>query len=343
MSRTAILRRVLIRACACLSAAVFYGQGGIYAQGRAAYGDWQQYAEAASSPAQANSEVPGNADALLSQGKALAQQARLPQAEHAFTEYLQKHPHSSEALEALAIVQEREDKPADSLKTFTKAARKQTPTSTDLDYVGLDYVLLKDYPDAIHWLRRAVAFDAKNGRAWYHLGRCYYTQNHFPNALAAFQHAKALMPDDPRVLENLGLTLEAENHPSEAEQQYRKAVQLARLSQTSDEWPYLNYGAFLLGEDRAAEAVPQLEAAVGANPKCAACRAMLGRALASTGKVTAGMHELEQAVTLAPNDATAHFQLGRVYQQAGDHAQAKEQFALSAKLYALHSHGDPTP
>lgn len=340
MSRTVILRRIVIRACIYLSAVVLYAQSGIHAQGRPAY-EPRQYANVASSPAQANPAVPGNADALLSQGKALARQARLPQAERAFTEYLQNHPHSSEALEALAIVQEREDKPADSLKTFTRAARWQTLTSTDLDFVGLDYVLLKDYPDAIHWLRQAIAFDVNNGRAWYHLGRCYYTQNHFPDALAAFHRAKALMPDDPRVLENLGLTLEAENHPSEAERQYRKAVQLAHNGPASDEWPYLNYGSFLLGQDRAAEAVPQLEAAVGANPKCAACRAMLGRALASTGKVTAGMHELEQAVTLAPNDPTAHFQLGRVYQQAGDHAHAKEQFALSAKLYGSQAHEGP--
>ncbi|HET9101296.1 MAG TPA: tetratricopeptide repeat protein, partial [Acidobacteriaceae bacterium] len=85
--------------------------------------------------------------------------------------------------------------------------------------------------------------------------------------------------------------------------------------------------------------VPQLEAAVAANSKCAECHAMLGRALAATGKVAEGVHELEQAVTLAPNDPKAHYQLARLYRQAGDKAHAKEQFALSAKLYGSKSQG----
>lgn len=338
MSGTAILRRAILETALCFSAAVLWAQNGSYARGRAAY-DTQQYVEAASLLAKADMEHPGKSDALFYEGKALAHLGRLPEAERALSTYLQSHPNSFAPLEALGMVQQREDKPADSLKTFTRAAQLHTPSSADLNSVALDYVLLSDYPDAIHWLQKAVAFDADNGRAWYDLGRCYYTQSHFPDAQAAFERAAALMPSDVRVLENLGLTLDAENRPSEAERQYRKAVALARKNQTSDEWPYLNYGSFLLVQDRAAEAVPQLEAAVAANSKCAECHAMLGRALAATGKVAEGVHELEQAVTLAPNDPKAHYQLARLYRQAGDKAHAKEQFALSAKLYGSKSQG----
>ena len=320
----------------CFSAAVLCAQNGSYAQGRASY-DTHQYAEAASLLAKADMEHPGETDALLYEGKALAHLARLPEAERALTQYLQSHPNSFEALESLAVVQQREDKPTDSLKAFTREAQLHTPSSVDLNSVALDYVLLDDYPDAVHWLQKAVTYDANNGQAWYDLGRCYYTQNHFPKAQNAFERAEALMPGDVRVPDNLGLTLDAENRPLEAEQQYRKAVALARKNSASDEWPYLNYGTFLLVQDRAAEAVPQLEAAVAANPKCAACHAMLGRALAATGKVADGVRELEQAVMLAPNDAKAHYQLARLYRQAGDQAHAKEQFALSAKLYGLRS------
>lgn len=336
MSAPANLSRAAVEIALCLSAATLWAQGNAYERGRAAYA-MRQYDQAASLLHQANQLHPGETDALLYEGKALAHLARLLQAEQALTVYLQAHPDSFPALEALGSVQQREDKPADSLKTFTRAAQLHTPSSADLNTVALDYVLLKDYTDAVYWLRKAVEFDANNGQAWYDLGRCYYTQNHFPDAEGAFERAEQLQPNDVRVLENLALTLDAENRPLEAERKYRLAVDLARKSKTSDEWPYLNYGSFLLGQDRASEAVPQLESAVAANPKCAACHSLLGRALAATGKLSEGIQELELAVSLAPNDPKMHFQLGRLYHQAGEQAQAKKQFALSAKLYGPHS------
>lgn len=339
VSGTSIFRGAIVGTAICLSATLLHAQAaqdGSYAEGRTAY-DAQQYSKAVSLLAKADIENPGKTDALFLEGKALAHLARLPEAERVLTKYLQSHRDSFEALEALGAVLQRENKPADSLKTFTRAAQLRTPSSADLNFVALDYVLLNDYTDAIHWLQKAVAFDTNNGHAWYDLGRCYYTQSRFPDAESAFERAQTLMSGDVRVSENLALTLDAENRPSAADRQYRKAVELARKNHSYGEWPYLNYGTFLLNQDRAAEAVPQLESAIAANSKCAECHAMLGRALAATGKITEGVHELEQAVTLAPNDPKAHYQLGRLYRQAGEQAQAKEQFTLSAKLYGSKS------
>lgn len=313
-----------------------YAQSGHYAQGLDAYNK-HQYEQAVSLFANSEQESPGNTDAQLYEGKSLAFLARLPQAESVLLSYLRAHPDSFDALEALGTVQQREDKPADSLVTFTKAARLHTPTSEDLTSAALDYVLLNDYADAIHWLQIAIKFDSDNEMAWYDLGRCYYTQVHFPEAQKAFEHAETLKPDDLRVPENLGLTFEAENNVSMAELQYVKAVNLARKSTQSDEWPYLDYGSFLLTHDRDSEAVVQLQLAVAANPKCAACREMLGRGLASAGKMVEGVAQLKEAVALSPDDPKMHYELGRLYHQAGDDVEAKKQFTLSAKMYGSKS------
>lgn len=327
------MNKAATAAALCFLTSMMGAQTDSYAQGRAAY-DAKRYAEAVTLLAQAEREQPGKTDALLYEGEAQAHLAHLPQADQALTKYLQVHPDSYVGLEALATVQEQENKPVASLKNFTSEARLDTPTSADLNFVALDYVLLNDYPDAIHWLQKATQFDANNGEAWYDLGRCYYTQDHLSDAQKALERAKTLMPDNVRVLENLGLTLDAEDHPAEAEREFRKAVELARKNPTSDEWPYLNYGSFLFVRLRAAEAIPLLKSAVTANPKCTDCHTMLGRALAKTGNVTEAERELEQAIALEPNDAQAHYQLGRIYRQAGDEARAKEQFAISAKLYS---------
>jgi len=63
-----------------------------------------------------------------------------------------------------------------------KAAQHRTPTGDDLKIVGLDYVLLNDYPDAIKWLEKAVEAEPKNKEAWYFLGRAYYTKSSIPEA-----------------------------------------------------------------------------------------------------------------------------------------------------------------
>jgi Flp pilus assembly protein TadD len=233
----------------------------------------------------------------------------------------------------LGFVLNREDKPKESLNTYTQAARLSTPRSDDLKVVALDYVMLDDYTDAIRWMKQAVAFDPNNEQAWYGLGRCYYTQSEFPNAKAAFHRALALNPKDVKAATNLALTLEMQNHPKQADLQYKKAIALADADPKTDEWPYLDYASFLLDQAHAAEAVPLLRRAVAINPRCADCHGKLGRALEATGQHQQAVAELERAVALSPKDPKLHYALGRAYRAAGMKAAAKRELATTAKLY----------
>jgi len=303
-----------------------------YEQGRAAF-DAHHYAEAVTLFAKAETEDGGRSDALLYEGKALTNLERYSEADSVLRQYLRRHADSSDALYMLGFVLNREDKPADSLKTYTAAARLVTPKSDDLKVVALDYVLLKDYPDAIRWMEQAVAFDPQNEEAWYGLGRCYYSQSRFPDAEKAFARALALNAQDVKAEENLGLAYEMDNHAQAAEAAYQKAVALANSDAHADEWAYLDYASFLLEHNRPADAVPLLERAVKLAPRCADCHGKLGRALASSGKPEQAIVELRQAVALAPKDPKLHFDLGRAYRAAGKMEEARAELALSAKLY----------
>jgi Flp pilus assembly protein TadD len=303
-----------------------------YEQGRAAF-DAHHYADAASLLARAEAADPGHSDALLFEGKALANIDRFPEADGVLRRYLARNPNVADAHFTLGFVLHRENRPKDSLAEYTTGARYRPPESDDLKIVALDYVLLNDYPDAIHWLDRAVAMDPKNGEAWYALGRCYYTQSEFPNAEHAFQSALALRPDDVKTMTNLGLVYEMENRIDDADRTYTRAVALAQGDPQSDEWPYLNYASFLLDHNRASEAIPLLEHAIRIAPRCADCHGKLGRAFAATGKVTDGIAELREAIAISPQDPKMHYELGRAYRAAGQMDQAKEELALSAKLY----------
>ena len=247
-----------------------------------------------------------------------------------------KQPDSPDLLYRLALVLRQEGKARESLDTYTQAAHYRVPGPDELRSVALDYVLLNDYQDAIHWLEGALKMDANNVDVLYSLGRCYYSKDRYVDAGRMFQRVLAIEPTHLKAEENLGLVFDATNHPEQAEEALRKAATWAGAEGT-DEWPFLDLAIFLLDHDRSAEALEPLHSAVRIRPGCEVCHEKLGRALLATSDVPGGIAELEEAIRLDPNDPKAHFELGRAYRQAGQTERAQQEFAASQKLYAAHS------
>ncbi len=251
---------------------------------------------------------------------------------------LRAEPGSAEILYQLGLVLRQESKPKESLAIYTQAAAVRRPTADELRSVALDYVLLNDYDDAVHWLRVALSTDAANVDVLYSLGRCLYTQNQFEQAEQAFRRVLTLHPGHLKAEENLGLTLDAENQPEKAEAALRQAAQWATERDIADPWPFLDLGVFLLDQQRAEEALPSLKRAAALAPDMAEAREKLGRALALTGDAKAGASELEVAVRLDPKEPKAHFELGQAYRDLGEADKARAEFALSEMLYGKQSH-----
>src|SRR5215813_13305680 len=157
-----------------------------------------KYSSAAETFARAESATPGTTEALLYQAKSLVHLQDFSAAENALRGYLQFHRDSSDALYMLGFVLNRQNRAADSLASYTQAAAIARPTSDDLKVVGLDYVLLNDYPDAIKWLEESVELDNKNRDAWYYLGRAYYIQARLGEARHAFQTVLDLDPSNAK-------------------------------------------------------------------------------------------------------------------------------------------------
>lgn len=249
---------------------------------------------------------------------------------------LEADPESAPILFRLGQVLQQENKPKESLEIYTRAARLQKPDAEQLRSVAMDYVLLKLYDDAIHWLQIAQSFDPRNANVLYDLGRCFYTQDRFHEAEEMYLQVLQIQPKSVKAEENLGLTLDMESQPEKAEAALRTAASWA-VQQSSDEWPFLNLGVFLLDHRRAGEAVMFLEKATSIAPRNAACHEKLGRALTESGKTSDGMRELETAVQLDPKNPKIHFELGRAYRDAGQRDKARGEFALSQTLYGEHS------
>ncbi len=249
---------------------------------------------------------------------------------------LSAQPNSSELLFAYALVLRQEGKARDSLAVYTRAAGFRKPTADDLRSVALDYVLLSDYDNAIHWLETAEQIDPKDNDVLYSLGRCYYSKDRFLEARKTFERILAIEPHNLKAEENLGLVYDATNEPEKAEKALREAAARADAN-GPDEWPFLDLGGFLLDHNRPSEAIGSLRTSIKIKAACGPCHEKLGRALLATHDATGGIAELEEAIRLEPENPRTHYELGRALHQTGQTERAQQEFSISQKLYASHS------
>lgn len=284
-------------------------------------------------PARAQQE-PGP---TLDRARTLVRQAQWPEAEAELRGYLQSDPRSADAKFLLGYVLFRRDQPAESLRIYTAAAALERPTADDFKIVGLDYVLLQDYPDAIHWLERAVSEDPRNAEAAYHLGRAYYTQNRFDRAKAAFEQALRIDPHYGKAQNNLGLTWAALNRPDLAEEAYRKAIQIGDQTGTPSEQPFINLAGILLDHNQAAEALELLRKARRMQPRSSEIEALRGRALLLDNRLEDAEDAFRVALAIGPETGALHYQLGRVLRREGKSDEARREFDRTKALMGTHS------
>jgi len=77
--------------------------------------------------------------------------------------------------------------------------------------------------DAIEPLKRATELDPQAGMAFYQLGDAYNHIDQLAAALAAFESASRLLPDNWRALQGVGIVLDRMRRPQEATAAYQKA------------------------------------------------------------------------------------------------------------------------
>jgi tetratricopeptide (TPR) repeat protein len=273
-------------------------------------------------------------DNTLTEVQALLDAGRFHEAEGALRTYLLHNDLSATAHAMLAYAFLRENKPADSLKEYTRAASMEKPSASMLEHVGQDYVLLGDWDDADKWTLRAVQMSPSYADAWYSLGRIRYNEQRFSDALSCFQQVLKLSPKSVKAENNLGLAYEAMNQVDAAAAAYRQAIawqDQGPQDQLSEE-PLLNLGTVLLHRGDLTEAETLLIRAAALAPKDPRIHEQLGHLYMQKADYGAAEHELKQACDLDPKSSSLHFLLGQAYRHLGRLEEAKAEFATSARL-----------
>jgi tetratricopeptide (TPR) repeat protein len=292
----------------------------------------RHWSDAAAAFDRCEQQNPGKTDALLYRGKSLINLHKLDDAAEALHAYAQLHPESDDAAYLLAFISFRKDDPKESLRLFAQAAKLKPPSANDLTIAALDYVLLKDYGDAAHYLELSLKLNPDDIEARYHLGRVRYQQNQFDLAIMAFQEVLARDPENVKAQNNLGLSLEAKNQVDPAIAAYKKAIELDESAASRSEQPYLNLGSLLAKSSRYEEAIPLLTKAAEIAPAQFKTHYELARAYFDSNRYDLARQQAEEAVQLDPKDSSGHYLLGRVYQRLGQKDLAKKQFESTSEL-----------
>ena len=225
-----------------------------------------------------------------------------------------------------SLVAYRDRKVKESLAEFTAGAKYHAPNAFDLKIVALDYLLLKDYLDADHWLTRSLEWDPRDPQAWYYLGRTKYSESQFPQAIEAFARCLKLEPHNPQAENNVGLSYEALSQPDQAVQAFENAIAWDAENKAQDPEPFIELAHLYLNRNQPEKAVLYLTQSIDISPKVSKAHKELGRAYSLLHRLPEAQAELEKAVALEPETAALHCLLGKIYRQENMVPNAKAEF-----------------
>jgi Tfp pilus assembly protein PilF len=171
------------------------------------------------------------------------------------------------------------------------------------------------HPDAAPPARPAETDDLQ-------LALYYHRAGDFENAL---QHYRALLQKnelDAQAHNNLGLLYQEKNLLDESSRELKRAI----LIEPRNAGARNNYGVTLLMQGRVDEGTAQFRAVLEFDSRNLDALVNLAIAQRSAGQLDLAKETLLEALTTAPRNAAAHYNLGQLYDQTNEPARAIEHY-----------------
>jgi tetratricopeptide (TPR) repeat protein len=132
-------------------------------------------------------------------------------------------------------------------------------------------------------------------------------------ALAEWQKAVQLDPEDPKAHFNLAISLEQTGKTAEAIEEYRKSIDLNPQNDSA----YTNLGVAMAGMGKMDDAMALFVRAININDRNAKAEANFGAALLERGRLSEAEQHCRKALEIDPASAEAHNALGWVLARDG--------------------------
>ena len=176
----------------------------------------------------------------------------------------------------------------------------------------------------------------------YNLGHVLHQQGDLMGAIASYRHAVGLCPDHASAHYNLAVALDEQGQTEAAIAHYRQTILLQESENDSENnWKqlslkaYLNLCQALIQQGQLDEAIQTCQQVLAANLSHSASAEFyccLGQAFGLRGRVNQAIAAYQSAISLEPDLAVAHYELGKLWQRQGQHAAAVSCFQQTIQL-----------
>jgi tetratricopeptide (TPR) repeat protein len=244
-------------------------------------------------------------------------------------------PKAAEAYSLLAQAREKLQLPDQALLAYQKAAELE-PGNEDYCYDHAYALLQYVSNEAAMTAFSSGARDFPNSwRMRVGLGSAYYLAGRYTQAIQALLEAVKIEPTAKVIYYLLGKGYESAGDWQAA---IREAFKAYLVNKRQDPWAYYHYGNMQYLEAQAElrrdfeGAKAYLKTALSLNPDFAEAHLQMGIIEQSEGRLPESVQSLEKAIRANPSLPAAHYRLALVYQRLGNKEKSKAEFDLFEKL-----------
>jgi len=160
------------------------------------------------------------------------------------------------------------------------------------------------------------------------LGRCYFLEEKFEDALKTFRQLQTLNPQSLDAQFYIAACQFKLDDLAGAEEGFQRVV--AASPQRTYAHKYL--GFIYQAQQKPEKAIEEFQRVLDSSPEDIEAHGKLGFLLASMSRMQEALPHFQRVVALSPSDGSAHYNLGLVYEKLGNQAKATQEFAAACRL-----------
>ena len=269
---------------------------------------------------------------------AYLQTNRLSQAQQ-LIQALLKQKNTAELHNLLAEVDEKDGKFVEAENEYESAAHMD-PTESNLFDWGSELLLHRTLSPAVEVFEQASARYPTSQRMVVGLGMALYARGNYDDAVKSLLRAADLNPSEPNCY--FFLSKAYDSSPSQADEVIQRFRRFAELQPNNARALY--YYAMSLWKGRRSQDpgldLHQIESlltkSLALNPKLAEAHLQLGNLYSDQTEYAQAIPEYKRAIELNSDLADAYYRLGQAYVRTGEKGFAQEQFQVYQKIREQH-------
>ena len=274
-------------------------------------------------------------DARIQDVLAFQKQSKFADVERVCREILDQEPAHFDALHLLGVAALKSGQTRRGIELITKAIALNASIPGAHSNLGMGFIALKSYEEALASFEKAITLDPNFAMAHNNRGHALLELNRPAEALASFGSAIALNADMVEAHNNRGLALQSLGRTEEALTSYEKCLLLMPgLAEA-----HYNRGMALSALNRHEEALASYDKAVALNPNYAEAHNSRGIALACLRQSAKAVVSYDTAIDLKPDFAEAHYNRGLAFNNLNDNEGAlaayDKAFSINPYLHGL--------